>query len=112
MAKFETEFFLKSKTDLLSSPDGKFSYEFEKKQDSYFVIMNTIGLPGAFPGEIMEGYGVFSSDKNKLPGTVVIKNSENIYRWADERIGSETLNTDGKMPDIGIFAAITNISQD
>lgn len=111
LARFTTQFHMQKATEILTSPDGVFSYEFKSSNNGYFVTMNTIGFPDRVSADIVtEVYGIFTSEKDTFPGYLTINNAVNIYRWPDERLDTERFAADGNMPDIGIFAGVNNVS--
>lgn len=99
-----TDFHLQSKTDLLNSIDGKFTYKLSKPSTKgYFVIINTFGVIEGVKGEIENGpYGVFSSETLKqsgvvtLPGTSIMRYGEN--KWSTVK--------DGQSSDLGVFLSV------
>lgn len=100
LIRFSTDFHLQSSTDLLTSSDGKFTYELEEESDDYFVTMNTVGLPGDYSGSIKDGpYGIFSSSADEVPGTVD-ENMGQVSYWTGD--DWEKLDSN-KASDIGIF---------
>jgi len=100
LAKFSTDFHLQSNIDQLTSLDGKFSYEFDKTPNGFFVTMETFGIPGSTPSEVAnDPYGVFTSSENELSGKVTGVS----HLWT----GSEWESLDnGNSSDIGIFVRI------
>ena len=101
-AKFLTEFILISDTKSFSSIDGKFKYELTKASKDFFVVMNTFGAPSGYSGQPTSGpYGVFSSSKSSLPGSVSL-DSGNIQAY----VGAKWASLDGgDASDVGIFMA-------
>lgn len=99
LIRYTTDFHLQSNTDLLTSPDGKFTYQLEEESDEYFVTMNTVGLPDNFSGTIKEGpYGIFSSSEDELPGTV--NDISQVYYWSGK--GWESLENN-ESSNVGIY---------
>lgn len=99
LIRFTTEFHLQSGTDLITSPDGMFTYQLEEESDEYFVTMNTVGLPEDYSGSLKDGpYGVFSSSEDDLPGTISIEGQ--VYYWGGDSWESLENN---ESSDIGIF---------
>ncbi len=99
IAKFVTDFSLQSDIAEVSTIDGSFAYTLDEESEEFFVAMETFGLPGTSPGNVVEGpIGVFSSSTSEVTGT--LSANRPIYLW----IGSEwqVLNNDSS-PDIGIF---------
>jgi hypothetical protein len=110
LTRFTTEFHLQTSTRSLSSLDKKFKYDLASASRGYFVTMNTVGTPKDTSEVVVSAiYGVFSSDKQLLPGSVTIENFEKILRWPDERFEEEVVSSDGNMPDVGVFAGIEDI---
>jgi hypothetical protein len=105
LVKFMTKFSLLSKTKELISIDEKFTYSLNKTPTKdFFVVMETFGLPAqaGIPGEIASGpYGVFSSSKLPLAGTVKLEG--NIQKATAS--GWESI-TDGQSSDLGIFIGL------
>jgi len=99
IAKFATDFSLLSGTVEVGTVDLAFVYTLKEESDEFFVAMETFGLPGSSPGNVVEGpIGVFSSSTSEVPGT--LSANRPIYLWT----GSEwqVLKNDSS-PDIGIF---------
>lgn len=113
IAKFTTEFSLLTDVDELTIPGEIFTYSLEDTENGYFVAMKTFGLPvNNVPATLTsEPFGVYSSIESALPGEVSIEGATNYYRWADERLDEEILNSDGVMPDVGTFAAVSNVTE-
>lgn len=101
VAKFQTKWHLQSSDTKLTSSDGKFSYTLPKVlSKTWFVTMETFGILSDAPGEIVSGpYGVFTSSKAKVPGTVDL--SGKVFRYPTKW----TEISDGKSPDVGIFVS-------
>ena len=72
VAKFSTKFHLQSNTKDISSTDGKIKVTLLKTPTkTFFVTMETFGINTEPPAALRVGpWGVFSSSKTKLPGTV------------------------------------------
>ena len=100
LTKFITKFRLASNTIDLNSIDEKFVYTLKKASaKDFFVVMETFGIPNETDSEVVSGpYGVFSSSKLPLVGTVTLEG--NLQRATAK--GWESL-PDGKALDIGIF---------
>lgn len=101
IAKFSTKFHLQSATKDLSSVDGKFSYMLDKlPAKTFFVTMETFGVPTNAPGTVTGGpYGVFSSGSGAFPGTAKLSGGV-LYTLEGT---SWTKLTGPKASDIGIF---------
>ncbi len=101
VAKFQTKWHLQSGDTELSSVDGKFSYTLAKAPvKTWFVTMETFGVPTEAPAEVVAGpYGVFSSSKTKIPGEVSL--GTKVYRYST----NWTEITDNTSPDLGIFVS-------
>jgi hypothetical protein len=71
IARFTTKFRLLSSTRDLSSLDSNLTVALEKINKSFFVVMETFGLPDGFSGTVASGpYGLFSSSETALKGQV------------------------------------------
>ncbi len=105
LAKFSTKFHLQSAESELTSVDEKLVYTLAKiPSKTFFVTMETFGIPKAPPGEVSAGpYGIFSSGKSAYPGTVELSGGT-IYTLKG---GSWTKLEAGKADDIGIFIAVS-----
>lgn len=93
---------LLSDTTDLASADGKFSYKLEDSlEDTFFVVMPTLGLPGPLNATAAsEAYGVFTSSEDEVPGEVTLGGS--LHRWDDK--ASEWVALDGTSSDnVGVF---------
>jgi len=103
LARFTTEFLLLSNTADLSSKDGNFEFKLSKtSKDVFFVVMETFGVPGEAPGEVVAGpYGLFSSDSASLSGTATIAEG-GLYRWT----GSQWSDKD--LLKTGIFIGVSS----
>jgi hypothetical protein len=75
VAKFSTKWHFQSAGTELSSSDGKFRVTLKKAQTkTYYVTMETFGVPVASPGNVVAGpYGVFSSAKVAPAAEVSLK---------------------------------------
>lgn len=81
IAKFVTEFSLVNGVKDIASKDGGFNATLDKASDSYFVAMETFGIPDEAPGEVVAGpYGLFSSSESDLDGEV--KMNGQIYHYS------------------------------
>jgi hypothetical protein len=102
LGKLSTGFYLQSDVSSLSSVDGKFKYEFDKKPKSgFFIVMETFGVPIPINNPANGPYGVFSSSKENMPGKVTLEGS-NVSFLKDN---SWVRLTDGRSSDIGIFVS-------
>ena len=106
LVKFSTQFHLQSDTKKLTSVDGNFSYTLTRTpSETFFVSMETFGLPGDAPAEVVSGpYGVFSSAETSLAGSVQMDGGT-IYRWTGTKW---TKLSDSSSPDIGIFVTTSD----
>ena len=98
VGKLSTDFHLQTGATELTSLDGVFSYALSTTPKStFFVTMQTFGLPGAFTGQLEAGpYGVFASSSSKFPGSV----QGATHRW--DGSNWQELST-GKSSDVGVF---------
>lgn len=100
LAKFTSEFHLQTATDFLTSADGSFAYNLDAPSNEYFVVMNTIGIPGVLPGQLAAGpWGVFSSSENELEGLVELSSAVSYFWNGEEWVVLES----GSSENIGIF---------
>ena len=101
VGKLISDFHLQKSNDVLTSPDGKFKYEFDKTpRNGFFVVMNTFGAPQTFSKKIENGpIGVFSSLESELAGTVKMDGTV-LYELVGE---SWQKLEEGKAEDLGIF---------
>jgi len=76
--KFVADFHFQQGDDELSSTDGKFSLKANLSAATYYITMNTIGLPAPLEGEpASEIYGVFSSGSTSVrAGKVTIETDQ------------------------------------
>ncbi|MBI4153686.1 hypothetical protein HY503_01690 [Candidatus Woesebacteria bacterium] len=105
LAKFSTKFHLQSATRALTSADDKLTYTLGKiPTKTFFVTMETFGIPGTPPGEVSAGpYGIFSSGKSAYPGSLELS-SGTVYVY---KATSWTKVEEGESSDIGIFIAVS-----
>lgn len=84
-AKFLTDFVLLSETKELVSKDGKFKATLNKVMPkTFFVIMDTFGVPGDInleDGFKHQVYGLFTSSTTKLSGTFTIDGANYVTLW-------------------------------
>lgn len=101
LARFSTKFHLQSATKDLSSVEEKFSYILDKlPAKTFFVTMETFGVPTNAPGTVTGGpYGIFSSGSGAFPGTAKLSGGT-LYTLEG---ASWTKLTGGEASDIGIF---------
>ena len=101
ITKLSTEFALLSKTKDLMSTDEKFNYKLASlNSKDFFVVMETFGIVKEAPAELASGpFGVFTSSKSAVAGTVVIEGT-NIYGYSGS---SWTKLESGKSASTGIF---------
>ncbi|MBL7036960.1 hypothetical protein ISR94_03980 [Candidatus Microgenomates bacterium] len=71
LAKFSTKFHLQTSVAKLTSVDENFTYELEESSDSWYITMQSFGLPSSSSvSEVTSGpYGVFTSDSSLPEGT-------------------------------------------
>lgn len=105
LTKFSTKFHLQSATKELVSVDKKLTYTLDKiPSKTFFVTMETFGVPEAPPGETSAGpYGIFSSGKAAYPGSIKLTGAA-VYVYAG---ASWTKVEGGESSDIGIFIAVS-----
>lgn len=105
LAKFSTKFHLQSAESELTSVDEKLVYTLAKiPSKTFFVTMETFGIPKAPPGEVSAGpYGVFTSGKSAYPGSLKLT-SGTVYVFE----GANWIKIEGgESSDIGIFIAVS-----
>jgi hypothetical protein len=101
VGKLMTEFHLQSGVDLLTSVDGKFSYQMSGIEKTFFVTMETFGVPEMPSGEVVAGpFGSFSSESG-FEGEVKLEG--NVVRWGRSDWEEATSND-----DIGIFVGLAS----
>lgn len=83
ITKLETEFHLQQDGKSLTSADGKFSIAATGLgKSTFYLTMNTFGLPGKAPGKVVAGpYGTFTKGATKVSGTVTLDGSGTLYGW-------------------------------
>ncbi|MBI2103692.1 hypothetical protein HYT59_01665 [Candidatus Woesebacteria bacterium] len=102
IGKLSTDFHLQKDVKELTTVDDKFVYTLEKEpKDTFFVTMETFGLPKEIGGVVNGPYGVFASEAGPFPGSLNLTTQK--MRW-DGTIwkGIEQ----NKSPDIGIFVGL------
>lgn len=92
LIKFGTDFHLQTKTQELTSLDGKFTYTLDQKPKSgFFVVMETFGIPEKANFEVgSPPYGVFShlrSASNYIGGQPAIRGASKVYYFDDRGNG-------------------------
>ena len=105
LAKFSTKFHLQFATKELASVDKKLTYSLDKiPSKTYFVTMETFGIPQAPPGEVSAGpFGIFTSGKSAYPGSIKLTGGA-VYLYEG---ASWTKVEGGESSDIGIFIAVS-----
>lgn len=105
LIKFASDFLLFTDEKELSSSDGVFKFTLEKApKDVFFVVMQTIGLPGKFPGSVKGSsspYAIFGSDSTKYSGTLEMTGGNKVLYW---NTSSWTEVDTSKSQSVGIFA--------
>lgn len=102
VGKLSTSFHLQNAVQELTSLDGKFAYTLDRvPKGTFFVTMETFGVPSSLEGTVSTGpYGVFSSGNGPYAGKV--KMDGNVNYWD----GSKWNILDDKASkDLGIFAS-------
>ncbi len=105
LAKFSTKFRLQSAVKELTSVDEKLVYTLDKvPSKTFFVTMETFGIPEAAPGEVSAGpYGIFSSGKSAYSGSLTLSGGT-VYVFE----GANWIKVEGgESSDIGIFIAVS-----
>jgi hypothetical protein len=82
VAKFSSDFALLSNIKDLASVDGNFQVTLSKlPQKTFFVLMQTFGVPGGLPDGVDAGpYGLFTSATAALSGSVKL-GSDRVFYW-------------------------------
>ena len=100
LARFTTDFHLQTATGTIVSPDNLFKYELDKENQEFFISMNTVGIPGKFPGSVgSEAYGIFTSALKEVAGKIDSEFAE-IYYWDGDNWQK---TEDNNSSDVGIF---------
>ncbi len=83
ITKLETDFHLQQDGKGLISSDGKFAISSSSLgKSTFYLTMNTFGLPGKAPGKVVAGpYGTFTKGAAKVSGTVTLDGSGTLYSW-------------------------------
>lgn len=101
IAKLSTQFHLQKDPMEVSTIDGKFKYKLDEKADkTFFVVMDTFGLPKTLDKVSAGPYGVFASSTDKFPGSHNLSGKVSIYDGSDFK----TLDSE-KSETIGVFVA-------
>ncbi|OGM56023.1 hypothetical protein A3F62_03835 [Candidatus Woesebacteria bacterium RIFCSPHIGHO2_12_FULL_44_11] len=103
VGKLSTDWHLVTDTDELTSVDNKFTYNLTKaSKGTWFVVMETFGLPDEAPGTLTMGpYGVFASEEGSFAGTA----SNMTHFWS----GSAWKEiSSSKSSDVGIFIQVAS----
>ncbi len=102
VGKLSGGFTLQSDTKLLSSSDGKFSYELSDiPKGVYFVVSDTFGAPVLPEFEVVSGpYGIFASVEKKFSGNIKITSGQ-VYHFDGESWNKLDAQ---KASNIGVFA--------
>lgn len=85
--KYETTWRLSPGSKKITSGDGGFIYEGNLSKSTFYIIMNSVGLPKALDGEIVAGpYAIFTKGDNLVTGKVTInlppaESSVRIFAW-------------------------------
>lgn len=100
VAKFVTKWHLQSNTKEITSVDGKFKATLKKTPTkTFFVTMETFGVPGEPPVAPTVGpWGVLSSAKASLSATIQM-GTPKVYRWS----GTKWVEVKDGASDLGIF---------
>lgn len=103
IAKVDSDFQLKESAKALKL-DG-FELDLGKISTEKYIVMNTLGLPGKTPGEVVAGpFGVFAA-KSKVSAEVEISGEGELYVWD----GAKWVKiTDGKTNMLGTFIKIAS----
>lgn len=106
ITKLETEFHLQQDGKSLTSSDGKFSITSSSLgKSTFYLTMNTFGLPDETPGKVVSGpYGAFTKGSTKVSGTVTLDGSGTLYGW-DGHKWVETM--DAKTSFLGTFVRVS-----
>lgn len=102
VGKVSGEFSLQSNTDILTSPDGKFSYKLAKSSKAYFVTMGTFGAPSEIANVVSGPYAVLSDSNKNTSGEVKMDGKIKVYKdskWSDL--------VDNASDMIGVFASVS-----
>ena len=79
--KFTSDFHLQRGDEILSSLDEQFSLRGRFSRNTYYLTMETIGLPGEIEDEVSAGpYGVFTNGQ-ATPSAVSLGTNTSIYFW-------------------------------
>jgi hypothetical protein len=73
LARFESGFRMYTQTDTLTSSDGKFTLELDEESELFFVVIDSIGVPGEDSDEPAAGpYGLYSSNTDSFTGQATV----------------------------------------
>lgn len=105
-SKYISDFRLQKGGNSLSSIDEKFTLEGKFSPASYYLVMSTVGLPMAAPGQVATGpYGIFTAGSTKITGIISFPDQTVIiYAW-NGKIWQETEN--GLTTALTTFVAVT-----
>jgi hypothetical protein len=85
LAKFESRFRMYTDTTEMVSADGNFSIELDEVSDDYYVILDSIGVPGDQVVEPTAGpYGFYSSQIGLFAGKVEVISGE-LQFWSGSK---------------------------
>ena len=102
IGKLTTDFHLQKDVKELTTVDDKFVYTLEKEpKDTFFVTMETFGLPKEIGGVVNGPYGVFASEEGPFPGSLNLATQK--MRWDGTNWKGIEQNIS---PDIGIFVGL------
>lgn len=102
ISKLETGFHLQEGGPL-SSSDGNFKLTSSSlSAKTFYLTMGTFGLPAGAPAGVSSGpYGVFTSGKTAVAGTVSLGNGK-VYGWSSVKW---MMLENGKASSLGVFVA-------
>jgi len=103
-SKFTTDFHLQKGTGPLTSVDGKFELDGKFSTTSFYLTMNTVGLPGIIDKTVADGpYGVFTSGSSTIKNGTV-KLGPQVYFWN----GSTWQVVENSVSQLGVFVAVSS----
>lgn len=107
ISKLETEFHLQQDGKSLTSSDGKFSISSASfGKSTFYLTMNTFGLPDEAPGKVTSGpYGTLTKGVTKVSGTVTLDGSGTLYGWNGSKW---VMLDDGKTSFLGTFIRVAS----
>ncbi|HBL52231.1 MAG: hypothetical protein A3D24_02065 [Candidatus Blackburnbacteria bacterium RIFCSPHIGHO2_02_FULL_39_13] len=103
VAKLETPFYLRKGGKELKLSGSDFAINNAVLSPStYYLVMNTFGLPGKVDGNVSSGpFGVFTKGSEKVSGTVTIGDVQGtIYQWNNSKWNQVSV---GKITSLGVF---------